>query len=82
MNRWDLIRSALNAVIDACEASEKANLGEAERAKTIKLKDGHQVTFFDLQQSMFTLPDNLKYSVIRARSKLDDDKAYTTETKP
>ncbi|MEM9214171.1 MAG: hypothetical protein AAGD25_07455 [Cyanobacteria bacterium P01_F01_bin.150] len=75
---WNLIRTLINSAIDACELAE--NLGPLEplRGATTRV-NGMAVTVYDFLQSAHVYPENLKYSVIRARHLNSEDKPYTPE---
>ena len=68
----------MNAALDACERIDELGHLEDHRAATVAV-NGHLATVFDLMQSSFTYPENLRYSIIRARNQLKEDKPYTTE---
>lgn len=72
---WALIREVMNAVIDACEATERLELPETDRA----LPTGSGANVFDVLTSAWTYPENLRYAVIRARHDLAEDAPYRSE---
>lgn len=73
---WALIREIMTAAIDACEASEHLGLSEEDRSLPTGT-DG--VVVWDVWTSAWTYPENLRYSVIRARHRLGDDAPYRPE---
>jgi len=76
---WDLVRSMMNAAVDACERIEKSGYGEHDRDATVEI-DGRQVSVHDFLVSAWTLPENLRYQIIRTRHDAGDDMAYVPET--
>lgn len=61
---WNLIRELMAAVIDSCEQIEAAGLTEQDRGLTIDVS-GQKVSVQDLMVSAWTLPENLRYQIIR-----------------
>ncbi|MCB0338233.1 MAG: hypothetical protein KDD53_01450 [Bdellovibrionales bacterium] len=77
---WTLIRKLMNSAIDACEAVETNGVTEDNRGDSFITDDGTlSATMWDYLQSSFTYPENLSYSVVRARHLLDSSKPYTNE---
>lgn len=67
---WELVRSVLNAAIDACEAAERLQLPESDRCRVI---DESGVKVSDVWISAWTYPETLRMQVIRARHLLGED---------
>lgn len=76
---WDLLRSMIGAALDACERIETSGYDERDRDAVVEL-DGRQVSVHDFLVSAWTLPENLRYQVIRMRHDAGDDLAYVPET--
>ena len=70
---WQLIRKLVNSTLDACEAIDRMNICDQERAVLMGDIAGEQrPTVWDGLQSAYIAPENLRYSVIRGRGQLDD----------
>lgn len=66
---WQLIRKLVNSTLDACEAIDRMDISDQERAVLMGGIAGEQgPTVWDGLQSA----ENLRYSVIRGRGQLDD----------
>jgi len=76
---WRLIREVLNAAIDSCEALDQAGYAEEHRSLSVQVS-GRQVSVQEFLISAWTLPENARYEVIRARHDKDLDLAYVPET--
>lgn len=76
---WSLIRKLMNSAIDACETVDQLGVTEENRADTFIENEKLSATMWDYLQSSWTYPENLTYTVIRARHDLKQDKAYTNE---
>ncbi len=63
---WNLIRGMMGAAIDACERIEAAGYTESDRDASIDV-GGQQVSVQDFLVSAWTLPENLRYQIIRER---------------
>ncbi|MDA7415215.1 hypothetical protein PGB34_02455 [Xenophilus arseniciresistens] len=74
---WNLVRSMMNAAIDACEALEMAGYDEPHRP--LKLSNG-QATVYDLVVSAWTLPESMRYQIIRARHDAGTGAPYVQES--
>ena len=75
---WNLIREMIGAAIDACERVEAAGYTEADRDATIDV-GGQQVSVQDFLVSAWTLPENLRYQIIRERHDKAADLPYVPE---
>lgn len=73
---WNLVRSMLNAAIDACEALEMA--GYEEQHRPLMLSNG-RATVHDLVVSAWTLPESMRYQIIRARHDAGTGAPYVPE---
>ena len=70
---WQLIRKLVNSTLDACEAIDRMDISDQERAVLVGGIAGEQgPTVWDSLQSAYIAPENLRYSVIRGRAQLDD----------
>jgi len=76
---WNMIRDMIGAAIDACEKIEKTGFVEEDREATIDV-NGQDVSLHDILVSAWTLPENLRYRIIRARHEAGTDRAYVPET--
>ncbi|GAB2924096.1 hypothetical protein GCM10027093_74420 [Paraburkholderia jirisanensis] len=76
---WRLIREVLNAAIDSCERLEQAGYAEEHRNRYVQV-NGQQVSVHEFLISAWTLPENARYEVIRARHEKDLDLPYVPET--
>jgi HD-like signal output (HDOD) protein len=76
---WKLVRELLNAAIDSCERLEQAGYAEEHRNRSVQI-DGRQVSVQEFLISAWTLPENVRYEVIRARHDRNLDLPYVPET--
>jgi hypothetical protein len=76
---WKLIRNAINTAIDSCEELERAGYNEGHRDRTVEI-NGQQVSLQDFLVSAWTLPENLRYAIIRQRHDDATDLPYVPET--
>lgn len=74
---WETVRAMMNAAIDACESTERA--GYTEHHRTITVNDAG-ATVFDVMTSAWTLPESMRYRIIRARHDAGLDSPYVPET--
>ena len=63
---WKVIRELMSSVIDFAEGIEAAGYTEADRALAVQI-NGQSVSLFDFMVSAHTLPENLRYCIIRER---------------
>jgi len=75
---WDLIREMMKAAIDTCERIEKAGYKESDREATIDV-NGQQVSVHDILVSAWTMPENIRYQIIRERHLSGSDLHYVPE---
>lgn len=73
---WNLVRAAVNAAVDACEAYENLNLREEDRARQTA-RPG--VTVSDVATSAWTYPESLKYEIVRARHDVNASAPYRSD---
>jgi hypothetical protein len=76
---WKLIREVINAAIDSCERLEQAGYFEDHRSRSVQV-GGQQVSVQEFLISAWTLPENVRYEVIRARHDRNLDLPYVPET--
>lgn len=76
---WALIRNVINTAVDSCEALERAGYCEEARGRTVEI-NGRQVSLQDFLVSAWTLPENLRYEIIRQRHDDATDLPYVPET--
>ena len=75
---WNLVRSMMDTAIDACEAIEVMGYTEAHRDMTVDIHGGH-ATVFDFMVSAWTLPESMRYRIIRERHDAGADLPYVPE---
>lgn len=75
---WRLIREVLNAAIDSCERLEQPGYAEEHRSRSVQV-NGQRVSVQDFLISAWTLPENARYEVIRARHDKGLDLPYVPE---
>jgi hypothetical protein len=75
---WNLIRDMMSAVIDSCEKIEAAGYTEKDRDLTVDVS-GKTVSIQEFMTSAWTLPENLRYQIIRERHEKDLDLPYVPE---
>jgi hypothetical protein len=75
---WNLIRDVLSAAIDSCEKLELAGYVEDHRGRTVEV-NGQQVSVQDFLVSAWTLPESVRYAVIRQRHDKGIDSPYVPE---
>ena len=73
-----MIREALNAAIDSCEGLDQAGYAEEHRSLSVQV-NGQQVSVQEFLISAWTLPENARYEIIRARHDKNLDLAYVPE---
>lgn len=76
---WNLIRTMMGAAIDACERIEATGCTEHDRDATIDV-EGQKVSVHDFLVSTWTLPENIRYRIIRERHDKATDLPYVPET--
>ena len=75
---WNLIREMMAAVIDSCEQIEAAGYTERDRDLTVDIS-GQKVSVQEFMVSAWTLPENLRYRIIRDRHDTGVDLPYIPE---
>ena len=75
---WNLIREMMAAVIDSCEQIEAAGYTERDRDLTVDIS-GQKVSVQEFMVSAWTLPENLRYRIIRDRHDKGVDLPYIPE---
>ena len=75
---WNLIREMMAAVIDSCEQFEAAGYTELDRSLTVDIS-GQKVSIYEIMVSAWTLPENLRYRIIRERHERGVDLSYIPE---
>jgi hypothetical protein len=76
---WNLIRELMAAVIDSCEQIEAAGYTEQDRGLTVDVS-GQTVSLQEFMVSAWTLPENLRYQIIRDRLAKGAGLPYIPET--
>lgn len=76
---WNLVRAMLNAAIDTCERIEATGFAPADREATIDIR-GQKVSVHDFLVSAWTLPETIRYQIIRDRHDAGADRPYVPET--
>ena len=76
---WPLIREMMNAAIDACERIEATGFEPTDRDATTTV-NGQAVSVSDFLTSGWSLPETVRYSIIRARHDAGNDLPYVPET--
>jgi len=76
---WKAIRELMSAVIDYGEAVEAAGFDEDKCGLTVQIR-GQSVSLFDFITSAYTLPESLRYQIIRERHRMSIDAPYIPET--
>jgi hypothetical protein len=66
------------AVIDSCEQIEAAGYTESDRELTVDVS-GRTVSVQDFMMSAWTLPENLRYQIVRERHEKGLDLPYVPE---
>jgi hypothetical protein len=75
---WNLIQAMMGAAIDACERIEVTGYTESDRDAAIDVR-GQKVSVHDFLVSAWTLPENLRYQIIRERHDQAADLPYVPE---
>ncbi|MFT3813025.1 MAG: hypothetical protein QM740_06560 [Acidovorax sp.] len=74
---WNLVRSMLNTAIDACEEIEAAGYSESHRG--LMLSNGRS-TVYELMVSAWTMPESMRYEIVRARHDAGSAAPYVPES--
>lgn len=75
---WQQIREMMSTVIDSCELIETAGFNEEHRSATVEIK-GVDYSVQDFLISAWTLPENIRYQIIRERHEAGNDLPYVPE---
>ncbi|MBC3948765.1 hypothetical protein [Pseudomonas folii] len=75
---WQQIRDMMNTVIDSCEQIEAAGYREEHRSATVEIQNVHY-SVQDFLISAWTLPENIRYQIIRERHERGADLPYVPE---
>ena len=75
---WALIREAMNTVVDSCERLERNGYTERHRDLQVDVH-GHPVSIHEFMISAWTLPENVRYDILRRRHDQAADQAYVPE---
>lgn len=76
---WGLIRDVLNAAINSCEHLEEIGYDETHRSLSVPMR-GKDISVNELLISAWTLPENVRYHVIRQRHDQQIDLPYVPES--
>jgi hypothetical protein len=76
---WNTVRAMMACAIDVCEQLERAGYREAHRDLRVAVA-GQTVSVQDILVSAWTMPENLRYAIIRDRHDRGADLAYVPET--
>jgi len=75
---WQQIREMMNTVIDSCEQIETAGFNEEHRSATVEIK-GVNYSVQEFLISAWTLPENIRYQIIRERHEAGNNLPYVPE---
>ena len=75
---WQQIRDMMNTAIDSCEQIEAAWFSEKHRDATVNIK-GVDYSVQEFLISAWTLPENIRYQIIRERHDAGHDLPYVPE---
>jgi hypothetical protein len=75
---WNLIKKMINSAVDACEQIEAAGYSEGDREATTDVQ-GREVSVFEFLISAWTLPETVRYRIIRERHAKGADLPYVPE---
>jgi hypothetical protein len=75
---WQQIREMMNTVIDSCEQIETAGFNEEHRSATVEIK-GVDYSVQEFLISAWTLPENIRFQIIRERHETGNDLPYVPE---
>ncbi len=76
---WKTIRELMSAVIDFAEGVEMAGYEEQDRGRIMRV-NGQQISLFDFMASAQSLPEDLRYRIIRERHDKGADAPFIPET--
>lgn len=75
---WRQIREMMNTAIDSCEQIEAAGFSEEHRSATVEI-NGVDYSVQKFLISAWTLPENIRYQIIRERHDAGSDLPYVPE---
>jgi hypothetical protein len=75
---WNLIRTMMGTAIEICERIEAVGYSENDRGATVNV-GGQQVSVYEFLVSAWTLPENIRYQIIRDRHDKAADLPYVPE---
>lgn len=75
---WQTIRELMSAAIDFAEAVETAGFSEEDRNLMVQA-GAHSVSLYEFMVSAHTLPEALRYDIIRQRHDKGADAPYVSE---
>lgn len=75
---WTLIRAMMETAIGACEKIEAMGYTERDRETLLDVA-GHPVSVHDFMTSAWTLPESMRYQIIRDRHDAGTDLPYVPE---
>lgn len=75
---WSLVRQMMATAIDACEKIESMGYVEAHRDRVVDV-GGRPASVFEFMVSAWTMPETMRYQLIRARHAAGDDQPYVLE---
>ncbi|NIE73196.1 hypothetical protein F3J44_25950 [Pantoea sp. Tr-811] len=75
---WNLIREMMNTAIDSCEQIDAAGFDESLRSAVINI-NGVEYTVMEFLISAWTMPENIRYKIIRDRHDTQTDSPYVPE---
>lgn len=75
---WALVRQMMATAIDACEEIEAMGYTETDRDRVVDV-NGTAVSVHDFMVSAWTMPETMRYQLIRARHDAKSDQPYVPE---
>ena len=75
---WQTIRGLMSTAIDFAEAVETAGFTEEDRGLIVQA-GGQSVSLYDVMTSAHTLPEALRYDIVRQRHDQGADAPYISE---
>lgn len=75
---WQTIRELMLTAIDFAEAVESKGFSEEDRSIIVQA-NGRSISLYDLMVSAHTLPEALRYHIIRQRHDKGADAAYISD---
>ncbi|MGI4861362.1 MAG: hypothetical protein ACRYHA_31430 [Janthinobacterium lividum] len=76
---WNTVREAMNAAIDSCERLEQLGYRKEHRGLTVDV-DGQPISVYEFLVSAWSMPELVKYHVIRQRHDAKTGLPYVPET--